>query len=210
MRTKHDVRGRLIRLLLVAPCVLAWLAVGCRGSTEKVEPADSAEKEKTKTTERKGESDMSFELTSPAFENGDTIPEKYTGDGGDLSPPLRWTDPPEGTQSFALISDDPDAPVGTWVHWVIYGIPRTERELSEGVRDAKTLDNGARQGKNSWPKIGYGGPAPPPGKPHRYYFKLYALDTELALGPGATKEALLRAMEGHILAEAELLGKYGR
>jgi Raf kinase inhibitor-like YbhB/YbcL family protein len=148
-------------------------------------------------------------IKSPAFEDGGMIPKKYTCDGEDISPPLKWTSIPEGTKSLALISDDPDAPAGVWVHWVIYDIPPDTRELPENIPPQWTLDNGAKQGKNDFGKIGYGGPCPPGGT-HRYYFKIYALDAEINLEAGATKAELLRAMEGHILAEAQLMGKYRR
>jgi Raf kinase inhibitor-like YbhB/YbcL family protein len=153
---------------------------------------------------------MSIQLTSLAFAEGQPIPAKYTGDGPDISPPLRWSGVPPGTKSLALICDDPDAPVGTWVHWVLYGLPATTNELPEKVPTTDTLPNGARQGLNDFGRVGYGGPAPPPGKPHRYFFKLYALDTQLDLKPRATKQDLLRAMEGHILAQGQLMGTYQR
>jgi len=148
-------------------------------------------------------------LTSSAFAQGAMIPKEYTCDGRDISPPLSWSEPPEKTQSFALIMDDPDAPMGTWVHWVIYNIPATVHTLREGVPPNADLPDGSRQGRNSWRRIGYGGPCPPSGT-HRYFFKLYALDTMLGLAAGATKEELLKAMEGNILAQAELMGKYSR
>ena len=153
---------------------------------------------------------MSIELTSKAFQPGVTIPKQYTGDGADRSPPLGWSEPPSGTKSLALICDDPDAPRGTWVHWVLFNLPAQSRELEEGLPTTETLGNGAEQGKNDFGKIGYGGPAPPKGKPHRYFFKLYALDTRLNLRPGATRNQLLAAMKGHILAEGLLMGKYAR
>jgi Raf kinase inhibitor-like YbhB/YbcL family protein len=153
---------------------------------------------------------MTIELTSTAFREGETIPKPYTGDGKDQSPPLRLGDPPAGTKSYVLIADDPDAPRGTWVHWVLFNLPAETRELKEGVPAEKTLPSGAKQGTNDFKKIGYGGPSPPPGKPHRYFFKLYALDTFLDLEPGATKEQVLGAAKGHVLAEGQLMGKYGR
>ena len=153
---------------------------------------------------------MSLQISSAAFSAGETIPKKFTCDGPDVSPNLTWTDSPPKTQSFALIMDDPDAPVGTWVHWVLYDLPADARELSEGIAKQEQLSNGARQGRNDFGKIGYGGPCPPPGKPHRYFFKLYALDAKLNLKSGATKAEVERAMKGHILAQAELIGKYGR
>jgi Raf kinase inhibitor-like YbhB/YbcL family protein len=153
---------------------------------------------------------MKLELTSTAFREGETIPKQYTGDGKNVSPPLRWSEPPQGTNGFALICDDPDAPRGTWVHWVLYNLPADQRELAEAVPAQDVVGGGARQGKNDFGKLGYGGPAPPPGKPHRYYFKLYALDKLPDLAPGATKEQLVAAMKGHILAEGQLMGRYGR
>jgi hypothetical protein len=149
-------------------------------------------------------------MTSSAFSTGETIPKKFTCDGPDVSPKLAWNDPPAKTQSFALIMDDPDAPVGTWVHWVLYDLPADAKELSEGVAKKEQLPNGALQGRNDFGKIGYGGPCPPPGKPHRYLFKLYALDAKLNLKAGATKAEVERAMKGHILVQAEVIGRYGR
>ena len=153
---------------------------------------------------------MTITLTSPAFAEGAPIPAKYTADGEDVSPLLRWTDAPAGAKGFALICDDPDAPVGTWVHWVIYGIPGGVRQLAEAVPVRETLSDGTTQGRNDFGKTGYGGPCPPRGKPHRYYFRLYALDETLSLAPGLSKKALLKAIDGHVLAEAELYGTYGR
>lgn len=150
-----------------------------------------------------------MQITSSAFTEGSMITAKYTCDGRDISPPLEWKDVPDAAKSFALISDDPDAPVGTWVHWVIYNIPPNVTKFDENMPREKEFKNGMRQGSNDWPKIGYGGPCPPSGT-HRYYFKLYALDTMLGLKPGATKAQLIQAMKGHILAEAQLMGKYSR
>jgi len=153
---------------------------------------------------------MDIRLTSTAFTGGGTIPRKHTCDGSDVSPPLAWDNVPGGTKSFALICDDPDAPMGTWVHWVLFNLPADTRSLAEAVPPDKELPNGARQGTNDFRKIGYGGPCPPPGKPHRYFFKLYALDTVLDLPAGSTKAQVVKAMEGHVLAEGQLMGKYGR
>jgi len=153
---------------------------------------------------------MSLELTSTAFRSGATIPQQYTGDGADRSPPLAWSEPPSGTVSLALICDDPDAPGGTWVHWVLFNMPSKTRELVEGVPTAETLDDGTMQGMTDFGSVGYGGPAPPKGKPHRYFFKVYALDVALDLSAGATKAQLVGAMKGHILAEGQLVGIYGR
>lgn len=151
-----------------------------------------------------------MKLTSPAFKEGEQIPRQYTCEGKDVSPPLQWEHAPEGTRSFALICDDPDAPVGTWVHWVIWNIPGKLNELPEGVVAKEQLADGTRQGKNDFRRIGYGGPCPPRGPAHRYFFKLYALNTVLDLRAGASKKDLLKAMEGHILAEAQLMGTYKR
>ncbi len=153
---------------------------------------------------------MGFELKSSAFAAAAMIPKKHTCDGEDLSPALEWTGIPEGTNSLALICDDPDAPVGTWVHWVLYGLPVDVNKLPEGVPPDKTIEKGVCQGVNDFRRIGYGGPCPPPGKPHRYFFKLYALKEKVNLSPGASKKDLLKAMEGRILGQAELMGKYGR
>ena len=146
-----------------------------------------------------------MQLSSSAFKEGDTIPKQHTGDGKDTSPPLAWTGAPQGTKSFAVICDDPDAPRGTWVHWVLFNLPADTRELKEGAEP-----KGATQGKNDFGNFGYGGPAPPKGNPHRYFFKLYALDTMLDLPAGATKAQLVAAMKGHVLAEGQLMGKYQR
>lgn len=153
---------------------------------------------------------MAMEIRSKAFQNGQPIPKKHTCDGPDLSPSLEWSGVPDGTQSFALIADDPDAPVGTWVHWVLYDLPPETRSLSEGVPNTETLPRGGAQGRNDFGRIGYGGPCPPPGRPHRYFFKLYALGSRVNLPPGATKAELLKAMEGRVKAEAQLMGTYGR
>lgn len=153
---------------------------------------------------------MGFELKSPAFESGGPIPPNHTCRGRDASVPLEWTDPPAGTKSFALTGDDPDAPGGTWVHWVLFDLPGEARSLPEGLAKTETLPDGSRQGVNDFKKIGYGGPCPPPGAPHRYFFTLYALDRKLGLSPGATKEALLSAMKGRILAEARWMGTFKR
>ena len=149
-------------------------------------------------------------LTSPAFADGTPVPERYTCDGANVSPPLQWSQAPAGTRSFALICEDPDAPAGTWVHWVIYRIPATATELPEMVATTGELPDGTRQGVNDFRRVGYGGPCPPPGRPHRYFFKLCALDLEPDLKPRAAKADLLRAMQGHILAQAQLMGTYQR
>ena len=150
---------------------------------------------------------MSFEISSPAFAKGGAIPSDFSCDGRDVSPALTWTEPPAGTQSFALIMDDPDAPMGTWVHWVIFNIPASTRNLTEGTPTDPQLSDGSLQGKTSAGSSGYHGPCPPSGT-HRYFFKLYALDTLLSLSDKADKKELLAAMEGHILANAELMGTF--
>lgn len=152
---------------------------------------------------------MEIKITSSAFTEGGLLPAKYTCDGTDVSPPLQWDAVPQGTKSIALICDDPDAPMGTWVHWVLFNLPAEAKELTENIPPEKTLANGARQGTNDFRKIGYGGPCPPSGT-HRYFFKIYALDAKVNLEAGANKRQLLKAMEGHILAQGQLIGKYKR
>ena len=153
---------------------------------------------------------MPITLTSSSFQHGTPIPKRHTGDGVDVSPPLAWTGPPAGTKSLALICDDPDAPKQVWVHWVVYDLPPATVLLAEGVPAHRTLPDGSKQGTTDFGTVGYGGPAPPKGGPHRYFFKLYALDAELSLPPGATKADLLAAMRGHVLDEGELMGTYQR
>ena len=153
---------------------------------------------------------MAFSISTPSFPEGENIPKKFTCDGADVSPELRWTGPPAGTQSFTLIADDPDAPVGTWTHWVFFDLPAETNTLPEGVSKVDEVPGGGRQGRNDFRKIGYGGPCPPPGKPHRYYFKLYALDKMLHLKPGVSRQELEQAMQGHVLGETKLMGRYQR
>ena len=152
---------------------------------------------------------MSLVITSTAFSEGEMIPTRYTCDGPDVSPDLSWRGVPDAAASLALICDDPDAPMGTWVHWVLFNIPSGAGRLPAEISSDAILENGARHGTNDFRKLGYGGPCPPGGT-HRYYFKLYVLDTELNLDSGATKDQLLEAMQGHILAEAQLMGIYKR
>ena len=149
-------------------------------------------------------------VTSPAFEDNGRMPARYTADGDDLSPPLQWADAPDGVAEYALIVEDPDAPGGTFTHWVIYGIPGNYDHLDDGIMQISELDNGAMQGKNSFGQIGYGGPSPPKGKPHRYIFTLYGLDAKLDLPAGIAKEELKKAMRGHIVTEGRITGIYGR
>ena len=151
-----------------------------------------------------------MKLTTSTFPPGGPIPKTCTCDGGDRSPALAWSEIPVDTRSFALVCDDPDAPRGTWVHWVLYDVPASASGLPEGVRGAPTLDDGSRQGTNDFRRVGYGGPCPPRGATHRYFFRLYALDTVLGLAPGATKATLVKAIEGHTLGQTELMGRYAR
>ena len=190
--------NRCINLLSgCAILALAFLCVACAGNGNR-------------TAVKEEKIAMTIQLTSSAFAEGQPIPEKYTCDGADISPPLKWTNIPQGAKSLALVCDDPDAPAGTWVHWVLYELPPAVTELPEGVPTTETISNVAKQGVNDFKRIGYGGPCPPRGGPHRYFFKLYALDAELQLKAKATKKDLLRAMEGHSLAEGQLMGTYKR
>ncbi len=152
---------------------------------------------------------MAFSLTSPAFAANSAIPKQHSCEGANRSPELRWSDAPAGTKAFALVVDDPDAPAGTWVHWVLYDLPDDATTLPEGV-PADAAVRGGTHGTNSSRKLGYGGPCPPPGKLHHYVFKLYALGAPTTLKPGATKEDVLRTIEGHVLGQAELIGTYER
>lgn len=152
---------------------------------------------------------MKIEVTSSAFKQGEMIPSKYTCDGDDMSPPISWSGIPPQAKSIALISDDPDAPMGTWVHWVLFNIPPDMAGLPEDLPPEKVLDNGSVHGINDSRQFGYGGPCPPGGV-HRYFFKVYALDKKVSLGPGATKKDLEREMAGHILGEGQLMGRYKR
>ena len=156
------------------------------------------------------EDTMKFKLNSHSFSEGADIPKKYTCDGDDVSPELHWTDQPPAAKSFALIVDDLDAPSGTWVHWVVFYLPGDAHDLPEGSGKRAPLPNGAKQGINDFKKTVYGGPCPPPGKPHRYFFKLYALDSKLSLKASPTKAEVEKAMQGHILGQGELVGRYRR
>jgi hypothetical protein len=157
-----------------------------------------------------GQTTGKLELKTTAFRTSGNIPRQFTCEGANASPALTWSDPPAGTKSFALIVDDPDAPMGTFVHWVVYNLPPATHQLPEGVPAGGDLRGGGMQGMNDFPKTGYGGPCPPPGKPHRYFFRLYALDSLLTLKAGARRAEVDRAMKGHVLAQAELMGTFGR
>jgi Raf kinase inhibitor-like YbhB/YbcL family protein len=152
---------------------------------------------------------MEIQIISSAFEDGGLILSKYTCDGANVSPPLQWGSVPNETKSIVLICDDPDAPVGTFVHWVLFNLPAQTRQLEENIPSEKTLSNGAKHGINDFGRIGYGGPCPPSGT-HRYFFKIYALNMEVDLPAGISKQKLLNAIQGHILAQGQLIGKYKR
>jgi len=156
-----------------------------------------------------GSETMDISVKSPAFKDGEMIPSMYSCDGENISPPLMWYDPPENTETFVLISDDPDAPMGTWVHWVVYNIPPEIREFPKNIPSDPVMDGGSIQGITDFGTSGYGGPCPPSGT-HRYFFKIYALDTTLPLGEGASKKDVVNAMKGHILAKGQIMGRYRR
>ncbi len=189
-------------LIIVAVLIVlgaAFLILGTTLSPQKI----------TETASKADEGgSLSFTLRS-VFANGERIPVKYTCDGEDISPPLSWEGQPEGVVSYVLIVEDPDAPMGTFTHWVLYNIPKRLSSLPEGIPKQKETEFGL-QGINDFRRVGYGGPCPPPGKPHRYFFKLYALDSTLDLPPGARKRDVIKAMEGHVLAQAQLMGLYSR
>jgi len=199
--------GNKIVILLVS----AVFFCGC-DSKEKSSPAKTSEtdlSEKQQKSEKEGGKKMAVKITSSAFADGQMIPSKYTCDGRDVSPPLQWDGVPETAQSIALICDDPDAPMGTWVHWVLFNLPADTTKLAEAMGPDETLANGAKQGTSDFGRIGYGGPCPPSGT-HRYFFKIYALDSMLDLLAGASKRQLVDAMAGHIIGESRLMGKYKR
>ncbi len=153
---------------------------------------------------------MQFSLICSEFRNLDLIPKKYTCDGQNLSPPLSWNDPPEGTKAMVIIMDDPDAPMGVFTHWVLFNIPNDATELPEGYPNQPSFEDGSIQGINDFGKLGYGGPCPPPGLPHNYSFRLYAVDVKLSLKAGVSKIEVIDAIKGHIMSQAELIGRYGR
>ncbi len=185
--------------MVAASAMVAGILLSCGSRTSAL---DSAGLEKGAA--------MGFVLKSSTLTPNDPIPRKFTCDGDDVSPPLAWDAAPAGTRSFSLVTEDPDAPGGTFVHWVLYDVPATARTLPENLSREKSLPDGSRQGRNGFGQIGYGGPCPPPGPAHRYYFRLYALDADLNLAPGASRADLDRAMKGKILAQAELMSRYGR
>jgi Raf kinase inhibitor-like YbhB/YbcL family protein len=192
--------------MLVLMCIVLLSSPGLTRTAE-MSPRISLDEQEQK----KGKASASrLEITSPAFLEGEMIPTRHACDGRNVSPPLEWRNAPAGTRSFALVCEDPDAPGGTWVHWVVYDLPPNATRLTEGVPNTVTLRAGGKQGVNDFTSAGYGGPCPPRGKPHRYIFSLYALDVLLELEPGASKEDLMHAVTGHILARAQLLGTYRR
>jgi Raf kinase inhibitor-like YbhB/YbcL family protein len=201
------------RLLAGTVFCLTLALVGC--STDHAAPTATSRRgaqqgpTPTVAADDEGGDEMALELTSTAYGEGEEVPVRYTCYGEDISPPLAWTGVPEGTVTFLLVFDDPDAPGGTWDHWIRFDIPATTTSLDEEQPAGDELADGSRHGANSWGRTDYGGPCPPSGT-HRYVFKLFALDTALGLPPGAGKADLLEAIEGHVLGEAELLGTYAR
>lgn len=197
----------MIAKVFLLSCALL-LFCSCSGSNRQSAGENRSGSEVTNANQSSGEK-MNMRVTSTAFQDGGMISAKYTCDGTNVSPPLEWSDAPQTTKSLALICDDPDAPAKTWVHWVVFDLPAGRTSLPENVPPQDTVAGGGKQGTNDFKKIGYGGPCPPGGT-HRYFFKIYALDTELNLDSKTTKEQLLRAMKDHILAQGELMGRYKR
>ena len=197
----------------IHPAAIVLISLGSIIGCGKKEPAKEEPQTQTQTQTTSVHTQettmMAIEIESSAFMQGAAIPETFTCDGKDVSPVLTWGSGPEGTRAWALIVDDPDAPSKTWVHWVLYNLPDSTRALSSGVPSGD-LPGVGTQGKNDFGKQSYGGPCPPPGKPHRYFFRLYALDAPLDLPAGATRDQVDRAMEGHILGRGELMGTYAR
>ena len=165
--------------------------------------------DKQSSSQKEGSGMAKIVITSNAFLEGETIPKKFTCDGEDISPQLSWSGIPDGAKELVLVCEDPDAPSSNWIHWVLYGLSPDKSGLAENVAKKETAA-GAKQGKNDFGKIGYGGPCPPRGPAHRYFFRLYAIDVNLSLKPGATKKELTKGIDGHIVAHGELMGKYAR
>jgi Raf kinase inhibitor-like YbhB/YbcL family protein len=193
----------------IAVAVVLSLAAACSrrdASRRDSQPAPNLVVDSTSDTVTR------FPLASAAFQNGDTIPRAYTCDGADRSPPLQWPSAPPRTAAYALLVEDPDAPGGTFIHWVLYDLPGAAASLPEGVPNDGILPQlgGARQGRTSFGRVGYGGPCPPPGPAHHYHFRLHALDATLGLDAGATRDQVVAAMRGHELGQAELVGLYAR
>ena len=194
----------MILKTIIRFCVLLLAAIllsSCKGETpssNNIQPSNQAT----------GGKKMEMKVTSKAFQDGGMIPKQYTCDGANISPPIAWDSVPEKTKSIALIADDPDAPGKTWIHWVAFNIPASAHEIPENVPAQENISGGGKQGTNDFKKVGYGAPCPPSGSAHRYYFKLFALDTELTQDSSATKDQLLKAMDGHVLGDGQLMGKY--
>jgi hypothetical protein len=209
---KRSVLILVLNILLLGACAAPSESSEQEAPPAAVEPAEpTIASGPAETLNEETDSTMPFELSSTAFAQGEPIPVQYSCDGDDISPPLTWGNPPTGTQSLALIMDDPDAPGGTWDHWILFNIPADTHEVQENLPiTGKNQDpNAIFVGNNSWGRADYGGPCPPSGT-HRYFFKLYALDTTISLLPGANKQELLNNMDGHILAESELMGTFSR
>jgi Raf kinase inhibitor-like YbhB/YbcL family protein len=196
--------------LTVAVCLGLAFSAGCSASPAASQALDATIVSQAADPTQTGGHMMAIQVTSSAFTNGSPIPIKFTCDAQNVSPQLSWTGLPAGTKSLALITHDPDAPMGDFLHWVIFDIPATLGGLPEGVPTLPTVQGVGVQGANGAHKIGYMGPCPPKGKPHHYMFELYALDGMLGLKPGSTRADLENAMQGHILAQGLLMGTYSR
>ncbi len=213
---RRILRGvSLVALILLAACAGGRQTEAPAPQSElpaastEVPPTNTEPAEEVTSAVREDDAAMEFTLSSSAFQQGGAIPEQYTCDGTDQSPPLEWSAPPTGTVTLALVMDDPDAPAGTWDHWVLYNLPAGTNTLSAGVEPGEGGPEGSAQGRNSWGNLGYGGPCPPSGT-HRYFFRLYALDAQLDLAPNLSKAELMEEAEGHVLGQAELMGTYTR
>ncbi|HEX5410453.1 MAG TPA: YbhB/YbcL family Raf kinase inhibitor-like protein [Terriglobia bacterium] len=193
-RTRRFAAVLLCTFLFV---LLAVAAVSCGNSS-------------LRSAQRSDPSPSGFRIESAAFKQGAFIPPRFSCSGENVSPPLKWSNPPAVARSFTLIVDDPDAPAGTWTHWVVFNLPAQTRALDENAPKQDKLPKGGLQGLNSFGSVGYGGPCPPPGKTHRYFFRLYALNTVLSVHPGADREDVLSALKGHTLGEADLIGRFKR
>jgi Raf kinase inhibitor-like YbhB/YbcL family protein len=197
----------MITKLCLLSCALI-LYCSCSGRNRNPAGENQNSSEVSNTNEGLG-GKMNIKLSSTAFQDGEMIPTKYTCNGANVSPPLEWSGVPQTAKSLALICDDPDAPGKTWVHWVVFDLPASRTSLPENVPPQETIADGGKQGTTDFKKIGYGGPCPPSGT-HRYFFKIQALDTDLNLNSRTTKDQLLQAMKGHVLAQGELMGRYKR
>ena len=193
-----------MRSLFVGALLLSN-AIACGSRQQSAHPPEISQSSASNPSPQ----NAGLKLTSSAFKEGEGIPRGYTCDGANVSPSLEWAGVPKSAKTMAIIADDPDAPAGTWVHWVLYNLPADGLGLIENTPQTETLRGGGVQGKNDFGKVGYGGPCPPSGT-HRYFFKFYAIDSELPLQPGATKAEVEKAMEGHIVGQAQLMGTYHR